>query len=187
MGGIHLGMNDRALLQSAGQPLQRTRAWTYCVQDASAASAAKKKGKKRATSSAGATAVLTPEGNVALIASSAKGYRARGIHPGDRASALRGHARRQGKGIWVSRLRKTRVAYVVKGKRVRTVAVAGPEARGRKALRAYLKLVPSHGFTPRGALVPSKASAKRITARNSKSLVQTHEPGRFAMYCSIGL
>jgi hypothetical protein len=185
MGRIHLGMDDRALLQSAGQPLQRSRAWTYCVQGAASASAAEK--KKRAGSSAGATAVLTPEGKVALIASSAKGYRARGISPGDPASALHGHARRRGKGIWVSRLRKTRVAYVVKGKRVRAVAIAGPAARGRRALRAYLKLVPSHGFTPRGTLVPSKASAKRITARNSKSLVQTHEPGRLAFYCQIGL
>jgi hypothetical protein len=100
---------------------------------------------------------------------------------------LRGRARRLGKGVWIGRLGKTRVAYVVRGKHVRTVAIAGPEARGRKALRAYLKLVPSHGFAPRGTLVASSASTKRITARNSRSLVQTHEPGRFAMYCSLGL
>jgi hypothetical protein len=187
MAGIRLGMDDRSLLQSAGQPLQRTRAWTYCVQGAASASASAAKKKKRAKSSGGATAVLTPEGKVALIASSAKGYRARGIHPGLRASALRGHARRMGKGVWVTRHGKISVAYLVKGKRVQTVAVAGPEARGRKALRAYLKLVPSHGFSPRGALAASMASTKRITARNSKSLVQTHQPGRFAMYCSIGL
>jgi hypothetical protein len=175
------------LLQSAGQPLQRTRAWTYCVQGARASAAKKGKKKKRAAASGGATAVLTPEGKVALIAATAKGHRARGIHPGDRASVLRGHARRFGKGVWVSRLGKTRVAYVVRGKRVRTVAIAGPEARGRKALPAYLKLIPSQGFAPRGALAASKASTKRITARNSKSLVQTHDPHRFAFYCSIGL
>ena len=79
------------------------------------------------------------------------------------------------------------VAYVVKGKRVRTVAIAGREARRRKALSAYMKLIPAHGFAPRGTLIASKASTKRITARNSKSLVQTHEPGTFGFYCQIGL
>ena len=183
-GGIRLGMDDRALLQSAGQPLARTRAWTYCVDGARASSAKK---RKRRVSGGGATAVLTPAGKVALIATTAKGYRARGIHPGSSASVLRGHARRQGKGIWVAKLGKSRVAYVVRGKRIRTVAVAGKGAKRRKALRAYLKLVPSHGFAPRGALIASKASTKKITAKNSKSLVEAHEPGANPFYCQIGL
>jgi hypothetical protein len=182
--GIRLGMDDRNLLQSAGQPLTRTRAWTYCVDGAKASSA--KKRKKRA-GGGGTTAVLTPEGKVALIAVTAKGYRARGIHPGSRASVLRGRARRQGKGIWVAKLGKSRVAYVVRGKRIRTVAIAGRGAKRRKQLRAYLKLVPSTGFAPRGALIASKASTKRITAKNSKSLVQTHEKGSNPFYCQIGL
>src|SRR3954447_8498877 len=184
--GIRLGANDRTLLQSAGQPLTRTRAWTYCVDGARASSA--KKRKKRRASGGGTTAVLTPEGKVALIATTAKGYRARGIHPGAHASVLRGHARRLGKGIWVSKLgKKTRVAYLVKGKRIRTVAIAGREARRRKALRSYLKLVPRTGFAPRGTLIASKASTKKITEKNSKSLVQTHERGANAFYCQIGL
>jgi hypothetical protein len=182
--GIRLGMDDRTLLQSAGQPLTRTRAWTYCV-DGAKASSSKKKKKKRA--SGGATAVLTPEGKVALIAVTAKGYRARGIHPGSPASMLRGRARRQGKGTWVAKLGKSRVAYVVKGKRVRTIAVAGKGAKRRKQLRAYLKLVPKTGFAPRGTLIASKASLKKITAANSKSLVQTHEHGANLFYCQIGL
>ncbi|MDX6606085.1 MAG: hypothetical protein QOD14_625 [Solirubrobacterales bacterium] len=186
MAGIRLGMDDRTLLESAGQPLQRTRAWTYCVKGARA-STAKKNKKKRKGASGGATAVLTPEGKVALIATSATGHRVHGIHPGDRAAVLQGRARRFAKGVWVSKLGKTRVAYVVRGKRVRTVAVAGPEARGRRAFRAYLNLVPNQGFAPRGALVASEASTKRITARNSKSLVQTHDHGRYVFYCHIGL
>jgi hypothetical protein len=184
--GIRLGMDDRTLLQSAGQPLTRTRAWTYCVEGAKT-SASKKKKKKRATSGGGTTAVLTPEGKVALIATTAKRYRARGIHPGSPASVLSGHARRQGKGIWVARLGKTRVAYLVRGKRVRTVAVASREAKRRKDLRAYLKLIPTSGFAARGTLIASKASRKKITAKNSKSLVQTHEAGKLAFYCQIGL
>jgi hypothetical protein len=76
---------------------------------------------------------------------------------------------------------------VVKGKRVRAVAIAGREARRRKALSSYLKLIPKTGFAPRGALIASKASTKKITAKNSKSLVQTHEHGASAFYCQIGL
>jgi hypothetical protein len=124
---------------------------------------------------------------VALVAITAKRYRVRGIRPGSPASVLRGHARRQGKGIWVAKLGKSRVAYVVRGRRIRTVAVAGKGAKRRKALRTYLKLIPSSGFAPRGTLIASKASTKKITAKNSKSLVQTHEAGRSPFYCQIGL
>jgi hypothetical protein len=192
LGPIHLGVGDRTLLQSAGQPLTRTRAWTYCVDAAKASTASKKKGKKRkkkgrAGASGGTTAVLTPEGKVALIASTAKGHRARGIGPGDRAAALRGHARRRGKGLWVAKLHRTRVAYVVKGKRVNTVAIAGPEARGRRALRSYLALVPSKGFEPRGKLVLAKRTRTKLASRHGGSLVRTHEPGRLAFYCNLGL
>ncbi len=186
IGRIRLGADDRALLKSAGQPLTRTRAWTYCVDGARASSA--KKRKKRKASGGGTTAVLTPAGRVALIATTAKGHRVRGIHPGSPASLLRGHARRQGKGIWAAKLgKKTRVAYVVKGKRIRTVAIAGRGAKRRTQLRAYLKLVPKTGFASRGALIASKASTKKITAGNSKSLVQTHEHGSNLFYCQIGL
>jgi len=184
--GIRLGMDDRTLLQSAGQPLTRTRAWTYCVEGAKASSS-KKRSKKRKRGGGGATAVLTPEGKVALIAVTAKGYRARGIHPGSPASMLHGRAHRQGKGIWVAKLGKSRVAYVVRGKRIQTVAIAGRGAKRRKQLRAYLKLVPSTGFAPRGALIASKASAKKVTSQNASPLVQTRGAGRDPFYCQIGL
>jgi hypothetical protein len=197
LGSIHLGASDIALLKSAGQPLTRTRAWTYCVDSTQAgagkkhkktASAAKKHGKKkRRTGTAdGTTAVLTPDGTVALIATTARGHSARGIHPGDAASSLRGHARRFGKRLWVAKMHRTRVAYVIKHKRVQTVAIAGPQARSRRALRSYLALVPSRGFDPRGKLVVAKASTK-LTDRNASPLVSTHEPGRLAFYCSLGL
>src|SRR3982751_5810692 len=95
-------MHDRTLVHLPGQPLTRTRAWTYCVAGAKASAA--KQSKKKRRSPGGATAVLTPAGKVALIATTAKGHRVRGIHPGAPASALRGHARSQGKGVWVSKL-----------------------------------------------------------------------------------
>jgi hypothetical protein len=182
LGPIHLGMNDHTLLMRAGQPLSRTRAWTYCV-GGGGASASRARGKSGGGE--GDTAVLTPSGRVALIASSAPSQSAAGIHPGDPASELRGHAHRFGKRTWVARLGKTGVAYVVHGHRVRTVAIAGHEARGRKALRAYLRLVPLHGFSQRGRLLLTSGSRK-LTARNATALVAS-EPGHSVLYCSLGL
>jgi hypothetical protein len=171
LGAIGLGMTSRALLQSAGQPLRRTRAWTYCVD-----------GNNRAAT----TAVLTPEGMVALIASSAPGHRARGIRPGVKFAKLRGGAKRIGGGVWISRLGKTRIAYLVKGKRVRTVAIAGPEARGRKALREYLSLVPRAAMKARPAFAARRA-ADPVTAQNATPLVRRHDPAKNGWYCNLGL
>ena len=170
LGGIRLGMTAPALLESAGQPLSRTRAWTYCV-----------KGGRTAT-----TAVLTPEGSVALIASSAPGHRARGVRPGAPLARLRGRAKRIGGGVWAGRLGKTRVAYLVRGKRVRTVAIAGPAARRGKALRAYLKLVPRGGASARPAVAAASA-AEPVTPQNAVPLVQRRDPARYGLYCDLGL
>jgi hypothetical protein len=180
LGPIRLGMTSRTLLKSAGQPLRRTRAWTYCVKD---------------SGSRGAAAVMTPEGAVALIASDAPGHRARGIRPGTKLATLRGRAKRIGGGLWVSRPGKkakkskkgrTRVAYLVRNKRVRTVAIAGPQARGRKALSQYMSLVPSTGMKARHA-VAARNNAAPITDRNAAPLVQRHDPRRYALFCDIGL
>jgi hypothetical protein len=181
LGRIRLGMHDHGLLLRAGQPLTRTRAWTYCVKGAAATDA------KRTGGGKGVTAVLTPAGRVALVASSASGYPVRGIHPGATASVIRERAHRLRKGIWVSKVGKRRAAYLVRGKRVRTVAVAGPGTRGRRALRDYLSLVPSTGFTPRRRLVPNRRSRGKVTPRNASALIHTYDPGRHAWYCSIGL
>jgi hypothetical protein len=67
------------------------------------------------------------------------------------------------------------------------VAIAGPEARGRRALRSYLALVPSKGFEPRGKLVLAKRTRTKLASRHGGSLVRTHEPGRLAFYCNLGL
>jgi hypothetical protein len=183
LGPVRLGMNFRTLLQSAGQPLRRTRAWTYCVQK---------------SGSRGAAAVLTPDGTVALIASDARGHRARGIRPGTKLSKLRGRAKRIGGGIWVARTGKgarkskkgkkarIRTVYLVRHKRVRTVAIAGPQTRGRKALRQYMRLVPSTGMKARHALVLRHATAK-VTAKNAAPLVQQQYPHRYMLFCNLGL
>ena len=183
LGPIRLGMTTRPLLQSAGQPLRRTRAWTYCVKD---------------SGDRGAAAVLTPEGTVALIASDARGHRAGGIRPGTKLAKLRGHAKRVGGGIWVARKGKKasaakkrkkariRTVYLVRHKRVQTVAIAGQQVRGGRALRDYMSLVPTTGMKARQAVAPRNTGA-RVTVRNASPLVQQHDPGRFELFCNLGL
>jgi hypothetical protein len=171
LGPIRLGMSNLKLLRRAGQPLQRTRAWTYCV-----------KGSRRE----GAAAVLTPEGKVALVATRAPSHGLVGIRPGDRLADLRGHARRIGGGVWTKRLGKSRVAYLVRHGRVQIVAVASRQAGSGKKLRGYLKLVPKHGMKARPAFA-ARSAASAINARNAVPLVQQQDPHRYAFFCEIGL
>jgi hypothetical protein len=184
LGPVRLGTDDHTLLLRAGQPLRRTRAWTYCVKQGDAKGAK----KRRAAGGGGVTAVLTPGGRVALVATTAKGHRANGIGPGDSTSLLRKRARRLTKGVWVRKVgKKRRAAYVIKGKRIAMVAVASRDLRGRRALRSYLALVPKQGFTPRTRLVLNRRSRGNLTARNASPLVHAYDPGRRAWFCGIGL
>jgi hypothetical protein len=163
---LRLGASYRSLLERAGQPLRRTRAWSYCV-----------KGRRNRHSAA--NAVLTPGGTVALVASSARGERALGIGPGADAERLPGEARSIGGGIWTTPLHGRTVAYVVRGGVVRTVAVAGPQAGASTAsLRAYLGLVPSRGATARPSRVVGAAPAK-LSPRSVAPLGVEHGSPQF--------
>ena len=82
---------------------------------------------------------------------------------------------------------KTRIVYLVRKKRVRTVAIAGRQLRGRKALRQYMRLVPSRGMKARRRAVASRHIAPPLTDKNASALVQQHDPGRFELFCNLGL
>ncbi len=156
LGSLRLGLDSASLLQSAGQPLQRNRAWTYCVN-----------GRRNAR--AAATAVLTPEGSVALVASDAAGHTAKRIGPGAPARKLRGHAKPLGAGIWRAKLgRGTTAVWVVRGGTVRTVAGATGPARSRAGLREYLGLVPPRTGASARASAPD--SGPPLTDRNAVPL-----------------
>jgi microsomal dipeptidase-like Zn-dependent dipeptidase len=169
---LRLGLSADDLLVHAGQPLQRTRAWSYCVN-----------GKRNLHKKA--TAVLTPGGSVALVASNAPGHRARGIGPGSRAGLLEGHAKRIGKGIWVARLGKRRLAYVVHKGRVRTVAVASKSLRGSKALVEYLKLIPSGALTRRPRKLPVDKSVIPVTPKNALPLRMQQAADQISFVCGM--
>jgi hypothetical protein len=167
LGKLRLGLRDRPLLERAGQPLIRTRAWTWCV-----------KGKRNRR--AGATAVLTPRGKVALVASSARGHGALGITPGDRAARLEAVAGRIGRGIWVA----NRFAFVVRKGVVRTVAVAGGPARGKAALRSYLRRVPARAAR-RPATVKGAAPRSLSPERAVPLVAQRGAPQFPAFVCAL--
>ena len=77
---------------------------------------------------------LTPSGRVALVGSTAPGHKARGIRTGMKAKRARGRSKAFGRGV----RRRGRFVYVVRGGRVRAVAVT--TLKTRKAVRRYLRL-----------------------------------------------
>jgi hypothetical protein len=125
--GLHLGDSAERALYRAGQPLSRPgRTYRYCV----------------TSSKRTAVSVFNARGRVALIATTVRGDRARGIAAGARFSRLRGRARRYAAGLWVSRKRVGGVRYVygVRGKRIWFVAVTNRGVLAKKAnLRADLR------------------------------------------------
>jgi hypothetical protein len=168
LGQLRFGLGPDTLLRAAGQPLRRTQAWTYCVKGGKGNSAA--------------TAVLTPQGTVVLVASNAPGHRAKGITPGTRVGLLKGRAKPIGHKVWVTRLGKRRVAYIVRKGKVRTVAVATKELKGRKALRKYLRLVPSGGAPQHPRLLPVDHT---VTAKNAVPLRLTRAAKQISFICGL--
>ena len=126
---VRLGMGTKKLLYRAGQPVSRpARAWRYCV-----------RGKRNRK--AKVVTVLTPKGVSVLVASTARGYSARGVGPRDRVGDLR-KAKRLGGGLLVSKAGKKSVyVHGVRKGKIRFVAVAKRfVAKSPKRLRAHLKL-----------------------------------------------
>jgi len=119
---IRLGDTPQAALYRAGQPSARSgRFYRYCA-------------------AGGSVAALFKGGRVALVASNVHGDTARGIGPGSRAGGLR--VRRVTASIFVGRKLRggARYVYVVRGGRVRFVALASAaELHNRGRLRADLR------------------------------------------------
>jgi hypothetical protein len=127
-GPIRLGDGWRKVLERAGQPRQRTRAWSWCV-------------KGKANRRAADVAVLTRSGTVELVGSTARGRSALGAGIGARAATLRG-ARRSGPGLLVRRSGNRAFVYATRAGRVRAVAVTTARlAAKRAALRTAMRRV----------------------------------------------
>ncbi len=129
---LRIGATWTALLAKAGQPQQRTVAWSYCVAG---------RGNRRAAD----VAVLSAGGRVQLVGSTARGRSVRGVAVGSAASALRRTAgvRSAGGGVYVRRRSASRVeVFGAVGGRVRVVGVAARSlASDRRVLRAAVAQV----------------------------------------------
>ena len=125
---IHVGLAANAFLRRAGQPQQRRgRVWRWCV-------------NKRSIKKTRITAVLTPEGRSALVATNARGQRAARIGVGDPVKRrLAKVGKNHGGGLWTVLAKNGNVfAYGTRAGRVTFAAVATPAAQTR--LRRYVKL-----------------------------------------------
>jgi microsomal dipeptidase-like Zn-dependent dipeptidase len=131
-GRVQLGQGPRRVLERAGQPLRRTRTWTWCA--ASRGAAGKQAGKPRVV------AVFTRRAKVGLILSTLRKHRAAGVRVRMPARRLRGRAEPIGGGLFVRDAgRGRRFVYGTRGGRVSFVAVASRPVAGREGvLRRHL-------------------------------------------------
>jgi hypothetical protein len=172
LGRLRLGATAKGTLERAGQPLRRERAWSWCAKGA---------GNGHATQSA----VMTPGGRVALIATNASKQRAFGIGTGASVRRVRRHAESIGGGVWTAPLRSRTVAFVVRNGRVQSVAIAGgAAARSDASLRAYLGLVPRKGVKPRPNHVVGAAPVRLSPERAVPVAVQRGAPN-FPFLCGL--
>ena len=154
-GQLRLGRNWVTLLRKAGQPQQRNRAWSWCVQ-----------GKNNRHSAD--VAVLNAAGKVQLVGSTAHNRSAGGTAVGAKA--------RRGREVRVKRTRRAVWVIDVRHGRVKAVAVATRSlARHPKALRAAMRRVVSAKASalPR-TFVPSDAQANPA-APSGKPLAGTSD------------
>jgi microsomal dipeptidase-like Zn-dependent dipeptidase len=123
---VRLGASADALLRRAGQPRERGRTWTWCAPGGRI------------------SAVLTREGKVSTVVSTAPGHRAVGGGRGDRLTRrTRPRTKPLGRGLRVRALGGGRRAVLrVRGGKVRWVGVTTARKRGgilREARRARLR------------------------------------------------
>ena len=124
---LHLGDDWVKLLQRAGQPQTRGRAWTYCVAGARNKNAAD-------------VAELSPSGNVELVASTARNRAADGVDVGQAAPVAGATA--VGGGVFVDRASGANWVFAIEDGTVAAEGVATNHlVRHPKALRAAMQRV----------------------------------------------
>jgi hypothetical protein len=176
VGELKLGRGWVTLLRRAGQPQQRTRAWSWCVQG-------------KANHHAADVAVLSGAGTVQLVGSTARGRSAGGVLVGALARRVRS-ARSAGGGISFRPTRQGAWVYAVRSGRVSAVAVASRDlARQPAALRlAMRRLLAARASTLPRRFVPNPAQAGAAGRVTGKPLAGTSDPrlnAALTMLCSL--
>jgi len=165
LAGLRLGSDWQTLLRRAGQPQQRTRAWTWCANGAPNRTAAD-------------VAVLNDAGTVELVGSTAHGRSAAGVSVGGRAASAVRRTRSLGAGVRVRPAGRITWVYVVRGRRVRAVAVASRRlARSRTGLRrAVRQMLSAKAAQTRPEFVPAAAQAATRSAPTGQTLAGSSNP-----------
>jgi hypothetical protein len=177
IGALRLGSGWLTLLRRAGQPQQRTRAWSWCV--------AAKPNRDKAD-----VAVLSKSGTVQLVGSTAHFRSAGGISVDARARRVSALRKAGGSSFRFRRTRSGAWVYAVRGGRVRAVAVASRSlARHPKALRTAMKrLLAAKATSRKRKFIPS-AQASEAGAPTGKPLAGTSDPklnAQLTLLCSMG-
>jgi hypothetical protein len=165
LGALRLGSDWQTLLRRAGQPQQRTRAWTWCANGAPNRTAAD-------------VAVLSNAGTVDLVGSTAHGRSAAGVSVGARAASVARRTRSLGAGMRIRPAGRITWVYVVGGRRVRAVAVASRRlARSRSALRrAVRQMLSAKAAQTQPEFAPSAAQAATRAAPTGQTLAGSSNP-----------
>ena len=130
LGNVRLGADTETLLRRAGQPgVRGPRAWRYCV--------AQREGRRRGR----ITSVLTPQGAVGLVISTAPLHKAADVGTGDRAARVQDRTEAFGSGVGVRPAGGgAQYVYGIRDARIRFVAIASRAASRTPArLRGYLR------------------------------------------------
>ncbi len=177
---LRIGADWTALLAKAGQPQQRTVAWSYCVAG---------RGNRRAAD----VAVLSPGGSVQLVGSTARGRTVRQVAVGTSARALQARAgvRSIGGDVYTRRRSASRVeVFSVGAGRVQAVAVASRSlAQNAKVLRAAVAQVRrarASSVLPR--YIPGKAASQTRGQLRGFSLAGSPDPttnAGLALLCQL--
>lgn len=167
---IRLGATWEALLRRAGQPQQRSRAWSWCVQG-------------NYNRNAADIAVLDGAGKVELVGSTARGHRAGRI-------AVNSAARGLASGITVRRVGRATRFYVVRRGRVYAVGVMTRSlSRRPRALRtAIARLLAAKATQGPPGFVPSPALAALRGGPSGRTLAGSTNPrlnAKFAFLCKL--
>jgi hypothetical protein len=183
LGALRLGLDWPTLLRRAGQPQQRTRVWSWCVQGT---------GNEKAAD----VAELDDAGNVELVGSTAQGRAAAGVGVGAPAPALAHKGRLLGGGVRVLPSPSGAWVYTVQGGRVTAVAAATRSlARRPAALLAALGRLQGATatqapgeFRPNPAAAPTDAPPAAAAQPVGVPLAGTGDPGlnaTLALLCSL--
>ena len=163
------------LLRRAGQPQQRTRAWSWCVRG---------KQNRRAAD----VAELSQAGRVELVGSTARGRSAGGIAVGDAASDRPRPGPAVGGGVFVRAVGPTTFVYALRGG---ASAPSGSRPRGSPAAqprlrKAMLRVAAARAANIVHTFVPNPRAGSRVTGTTLAGSSNPRLDRAFVMLCALG-